>query len=305
VSSIIESVAPASVASPIVLPHAGAPLFHGRPAPLLNARLATSAAGGLIPEWNAPLQAATDDVRGLRSATGLRPQKAALDDRHGIAIGHHGRAQYQGAPYSRRGDPLANNSLTTMTYIDYNVDMDDKNVRDYGSRYTARGAARAETSSMTVASEVWLVVALLHREHPESVDFSTREIIERAKQEQICGSLRAGFSVHVTQHCVANRAPNPARLRMLIETARGRRRLFRTGDQYDPRRDGGRTLPDQAELPARYRGLLEWYAREYGAASPAAEPGADPLLSLRGRGKEIWGDEHPDDYVRSLREGWP
>jgi len=30
----------------------------------------------------------------------------------------------------------------------------------------------------------------------------------------------------------------------------------------------------------------------------------DPLLSLRGSGKQLWADEHADEYVRRLREGW-
>jgi len=30
----------------------------------------------------------------------------------------------------------------------------------------------------------------------------------------------------------------------------------------------------------------------------------DPILHLRGLGKEIWQDEEPDDYVRRLRESW-
>ena len=30
----------------------------------------------------------------------------------------------------------------------------------------------------------------------------------------------------------------------------------------------------------------------------------DPLLSLRGYGKELWRDEHADEYVRRLREDW-
>jgi hypothetical protein len=29
----------------------------------------------------------------------------------------------------------------------------------------------------------------------------------------------------------------------------------------------------------------------------------DPLLALRGSGKELWADEHADEYVRRLREG--
>jgi hypothetical protein len=30
----------------------------------------------------------------------------------------------------------------------------------------------------------------------------------------------------------------------------------------------------------------------------------DPLLQLYGSGKDLWVDEHADEYVRGLREGW-
>jgi len=30
----------------------------------------------------------------------------------------------------------------------------------------------------------------------------------------------------------------------------------------------------------------------------------DPLLQLIGSGKDLWADEHADEYVRRLREGW-
>jgi hypothetical protein len=30
----------------------------------------------------------------------------------------------------------------------------------------------------------------------------------------------------------------------------------------------------------------------------------DPLLALRGSGRELWADEQADQYVRRLREGW-
>ena len=30
----------------------------------------------------------------------------------------------------------------------------------------------------------------------------------------------------------------------------------------------------------------------------------DPLLRLFGSGKDLWADEHADEYVRGLREGW-
>jgi hypothetical protein len=31
----------------------------------------------------------------------------------------------------------------------------------------------------------------------------------------------------------------------------------------------------------------------------------DPLLSLRGSGRELWRDEHADEYVRRLRDEEP
>ena len=30
----------------------------------------------------------------------------------------------------------------------------------------------------------------------------------------------------------------------------------------------------------------------------------DSIFALRGSGKELWADEHADEYVRRLREGW-
>ena len=30
----------------------------------------------------------------------------------------------------------------------------------------------------------------------------------------------------------------------------------------------------------------------------------DPILQMRGVGKEIWADTNADDYVRSLRSNW-
>jgi len=30
----------------------------------------------------------------------------------------------------------------------------------------------------------------------------------------------------------------------------------------------------------------------------------DPLLGLYGSGRDLWSDEHADEYVARLREGW-
>ena len=91
---------------------------------------------------------------------------------------------------------------------------------------------------------------------------------------------------------------------MLFETAPGRRRLFRPGDSYDPQREGAKTLPKPEDLPEnRFRGLLAWY-RDWSRDSSSDRIKNDPLLALRGSGKHIWADEHADEYIRRLREGW-
>ena len=154
-----------------------------------------------------------------------------------------------------------------------------------------------------VADEVWIVVALLHRERPAGRDFSIDEIMERTERARVAGRLRAGVYAHVVQHCVANRAPNSGRYRMLIETAPGRRRLYRPGDSYDPRREGAKTKPEKEDIPIKYRSLLEWY-EEWNRTSLEDRIKSDPLLALYGSGADLWAGEGADEYVRRLREGW-
>src|SRR5271168_2256365 len=110
-----------------------------------------------------------------------------------------------------------------------------------------------------VADEVWLALASLQRQHSNRSDFSIEEIMESARSQNIYGSLRPGVYVHVVQHCVANRPPNPARYRMLFETAPGRRRLFRSGDNYDTARQGAKIVPAREDIPSEYAALLDWY----------------------------------------------
>jgi hypothetical protein len=154
-----------------------------------------------------------------------------------------------------------------------------------------------------VADEVWIATALLHREHPERTDFTVEEIVDRAKQEGLSKTFRKGVYVHVIQHCVANRAPNSGRYRILVETTPGRRRLFRTGDSYDPAREGAKMVPEHDEIPSGYAPLLDWY-QDWSKDDIEERIKNDPLLALYGDGKDLWADEKADDYVRRLREGW-
>lgn len=160
-----------------------------------------------------------------------------------------------------------------------------------------------DAEAVRLADEVWIATALLHREQPGRPDFTVKEIVEKANAEAVGRRRRSGIYQHAQTHCVANRKPQPARLRLLFATGRTTRRLFRPGDPYNSGREGGRSVPDRGDLPPRYRALVDWYESEY--VMPQNDKSeADPLLQLRGLGKELWKDEKADDYVRRLREGW-
>lgn len=159
--------------------------------------------------------------------------------------------------------------------------------------------APGTATDIRVADEVWVAVALLHREQPDAVDFSLAEIEARLKREAIAGDVRKGVYPHLSVHCVANRPPNPGRYRMLIETASSRRRLFRPGDVYHPDREGAKTTPRREDVPRKYHALLDWYESVYAAADTT-----DPLLDLSRRYRSLWKNVGADDYVRRLREDW-
>lgn len=172
-----------------------------------------------------------------------------------------------------------------------------------------------DAQAVRLGDEVWIATALLHREHPERAEFTVSEIVARARSEAIGQRHRTGVYQHAQTHCVANRKPQPARLRMLFATGRTTRRLYRPGDPYHPGREGGRSVPDRGDLPSRYRELVDWYETHYMKATSekaetdslkarGAEGEPDPLMRLRGLGRELWKDEKADDYVRRLREGW-
>jgi hypothetical protein len=153
-----------------------------------------------------------------------------------------------------------------------------------------------------VADEVWLATALLHRENPSNEDFSLKEIEARAAKEGLIDERRRGVYLHILQHCVANRPPNPNDYRMLYETRPKYRRLFRIGDSYNPQRHG-KIAPEADEIPLRYGDLVKWY-EDWSRSQAEKAIQSDPLLALYGSGKDLWADEHADEYVARLREGW-
>ena len=154
---------------------------------------------------------------------------------------------------------------------------------------------------LRVADEVWIAAALLHRQYPDRVDFAVREIVRRAAAERASGAevLRPGVQSHAYLHCVANLAPNPGRYRMLVETAKGRRRLYRPGDPCHPRRSDARFAPDPDAVPPAYRGLIAWHLADCAGSPAGAEP--DPILALDGRGGSPPGGA--DSWLARLRGG--
>lgn len=158
-------------------------------------------------------------------------------------------------------------------------------------------------AGIKVADEVFIATALLHRENPGRTDFSVRDIVDRVRRENLYGEMRPGVQVHAFLHCVANRAPNSVRVRMLYATDKGHRRLLLAGDEVHPERTG-KMWPDPAEVPSKYAELIEWAKQRYGKDKRGSPRWLDGVFQLAGLGKELWRGEDPDEYVRRLREGW-
>ncbi len=165
---------------------------------------------------------------------------------------------------------------------------------------------------LTAGDAVWIAAALLQRENPSRNDFSVTEIKDKTLNEALWDGDEKTIYQHVLQHCVANRPPRDSKLRMLYDTRPGEdrpgyRRLFRQGDDCDPARKGNkpgmRITPLRADMPEEYTPLLDWY-EQWIHQGHSQKPALDPLMALYGSGKHIWADEHADEYVARLREGW-
>jgi hypothetical protein len=178
--------------------------------------------------------------------------------------------------------------------------------------------SQAVLADVSCAAEVFVATALLHREQQGRPDFRIQEIVSRAARENLAAELRSGVQVHASQHCVANRPPNPAKHRMLFATGKHTRRLLLPGDEVHPERTG-KIFPEPGELPEKYLPLLAWAKARFdgggsasgpkGAGSGAGDPGTpqrwlESLFELEGLGKEYWKGVNPDEFVRKLREGW-
>ncbi len=160
-----------------------------------------------------------------------------------------------------------------------------------------------------IADRIWIAAALLQKGHPSRAAFSKSEILEKLEKEGLAAGVERGtLNAHLDQHLVANSPPSSGKYRMLFETADGNLRLFRPGDLTHPARlqlrKPSKSLPRPQEIPRRLHYLLDWYANWSREKTPLPRVSSyedDPLIRLIGSGKEIWADEHADEYVENLR----
>jgi hypothetical protein len=127
-----------------------------------------------------------------------------------------------------------------------------------------------------VADEVWIGCALLHKENPQEVAFSSSQIADRVGQENIYGSIRPGIQVHISTHCIANMPAQPNKCRMLYRLPDGRKRLFKATDDYHQSREHGKTMPNKEDIPQKYLYITDWYEREYNQKSKEQDPPSPP-----------------------------
>jgi hypothetical protein len=155
---------------------------------------------------------------------------------------------------------------------------------------------------LLVADEVWCALAIMHKNHPQRISFSAKEILHQVKAEHAHTDIRAGIQAHIYLHNVANLEPNSARYRMFYKLEDDTYRLYRPGDPAHPLRKG-KMVPKRAELPARYHDLLDWYEREYSRGAIQQEQ-KDLIEQMWGAGRHIWVGVNADDYVNDLRRDW-
>jgi len=158
---------------------------------------------------------------------------------------------------------------------------------------------------MKIGPLIWVSTALLHKEQGGEQDFASREILERAREVEKATAQKPGVWQGICSQCVAVKPPNPGRHRYLHETKRGRRRLFRNGDPFHPKRNG-KPQPEPTDVPEKYRWLLDWYSNEYDVReaqqniSAAHRQGAtaETILKLMGRISR----EDADEMIRIIDE---
>ena len=158
-------------------------------------------------------------------------------------------------------------------------------------------------ATVKIADELFLIVALLHKEQPDKPSFTMKEVLDRASFEGL-GGLPGSLRAHASGHAAANRDPKGSGgYRMIFVEPDKRIRLLRSSDYVHPGRHQ-KFFPDPNEVPATYHELLKWSKARYAGEPEKPARWLDGLHQLRGLGSEVWAGTDPDAYVRELREGW-
>ena len=158
-------------------------------------------------------------------------------------------------------------------------------------------------TKLKVADEVWIAVALLHREHLRLPIFPLKKSLTVLGGKASTNLFVPGSTF--TSSCIAS--PIARRTRAATVCLSKRRRaadasfaeempIIRTAQTQ-------KSVRNPRICPLGYVDLLDWY-RDWSIAASRSLVEADPLLQARGSGKHLWADEHADEYVRRLREGW-
>ena len=119
------------------------------------------------------------------------------------------------------------------------------------------------TESISTAISVWIATATLHKENKYIIAFTAKEIYTKMQEQKLHSSQYNTIIAHISSLCVANLKYSGGRHKKLYRVDRNRYRLYCKGDSYHPDRKNGKEAPLPAELPDKYRGLLDWYYQEY------------------------------------------
>jgi hypothetical protein len=154
---------------------------------------------------------------------------------------------------------------------------------------------------MTIADTIWVAASLLHHFDSDRDGFDHATLLRKVLELDPSLNPRS-VSTHLSTHCVASKKADPSNHRILTENPDGTLQLYRPGDLCHPSRTDGRTQPKV--LPEQYRWLLQPDVRKP-ANGGSRDVSEDPILALRGVGKEMWRSLGGGEaFLHALRQEW-
>jgi len=123
--------------------------------------------------------------------------------------------------------------------------------------------ANCHLEPVTASIAVWISTATLHREFGMDANFSSKDIVARTMDQNLCRVSHGTISAHVSAHCVANAPSSHGMHRMLYRVGHGRYRLYRRGEPCHRTREGSKIAPLEFQLPEGYKDLRKWYDEVY------------------------------------------